>query len=67
MEIKNDFRQCIVCEKKYKLINEELFLSLKNFDDACICNECLRKESEGWPKKSQKIAKVNKLEEIFKK
>jgi hypothetical protein len=62
----NKFRQCIVCEKKYNLSQEELYMSLRNFEDACICNDCLEKENEGWPRKSQKQVKVKNIDEIFK-
>ena len=61
------FRQCIVCEKKYSLSQNELFMPLLNFDDACICNECLKKEKEGWPRKPQTQAKVKKLDDVFEK
>ena len=45
-------RVCVLCENGFEKTQDDLFKPLKYFDDRCLCNECLRKEKEGyWEKK----------------
>jgi hypothetical protein len=57
-------KRCIVCDKDFSTDQPDLYSPLKFFDDACICLECLRKEREGWPRPTAKVARVHKLSDI---
>jgi hypothetical protein len=47
--MEEDTVTCIVCETQFSKSNDDKFQQLEYFDDSCICNECLRKEREGYP------------------
>ncbi len=47
--------KCIVCDHEYSQEETDKFQPLTHFEDSCICNECLRKEHEGWPKPKSEV------------